>query len=176
MIGLLLSHVNFSVETTFQPSTPPWNRLVLHIQSQSTNPVTISSQGQGSISVIYSASHSNNQCIKIWQHDGESASASHGGPRQCCPEAGCSDTGAGCGVVTSGWCTDGGCAGLLINTKYTRGRTWSLPTVTTLASALAHCTGTLVHWWYKWYTVHALHLGHIVQRKQIHFVLYDLEI
>ena len=105
-----------------------------------------------------------------------SASASHGGLRRCCPEAGCSDTGAGCGVVTSGWCTDGGCAGLLINTKYTRGRTWSLSTVTTLASALAHCTGTLVHWWYKWYTVHALHLGHIVQRKQIHFVLYDGEI
>ena len=93
------------------------------------------------LGVFYTASHSNNQCMKIWQHDGVSASASHGGPRLCCPEAGCSDTGAGCGVVTSGWCTDGGCAGLLINTKYTRGRTWSLPTVTTLASALAR-------WWY----------------------------
>ena len=114
-------------------------------------------------------SQNNNQCMKIWKHDGVSASASHGGRRRCCPEAGCSDTGAGCGVVTSGWCTDGGCAGLLINTKYTRGRTWSLSTVTTLASALAHCTGTLVHWWYKWYTVHALHLGHIVQRKQVQF-------
>ena len=116
----------------------------------------------------YSASLSNNQCMKIWKHDGVSASASHRLQWRCCPEAGCSDTGAGCGVVTSGWCTDGGCAGLLINTKYTRGRTWSLPTVTTLASALAHCTGTLVHW-YKWYTVHALHLGHIVQRKQVQF-------
>ena len=69
---------------------------------------------------------------------------------RCCPEAGCSDTGAGCGVVTSGWCTDGGCAGLLINTKYTRGRTWSLPTVTTLASALAH-------WWYAGTLVQVVH-------------------